>query len=59
MKADKRIQIRVTDAYVDDIRLIEDEYRLNQSQAIRKAVHDMAARIRNRRHRAEKGGKTE
>lgn len=59
MKADKRIQIRVTDAYVSDIRLIEDEYKLNQSQAIRKAVHDEAARIRRRRRQAEKGGNNE
>lgn len=57
MRADKRIQIRVTDAYVDDIRLISEEYRINQSQAIRKAVHDEAARIRRRRRKAEKGGK--
>lgn len=56
MKADKRVEFRVTDAYLDDIRLIEDEHKLSQSQAIRKAIHDMAARIRRKR-KAEKGGK--
>jgi Arc/MetJ-type ribon-helix-helix transcriptional regulator len=55
MEADKRIHIRVTDAYVADVRLIEDEYKLNQSQAVRKAIHDMAARIRTRKRKAEKG----
>lgn len=55
MKADKRVEFRVTDAYLDDIRLIEDEHKISQSQAIRKAIHDMAARIRRKR-KAEKGG---
>lgn len=51
MNADYRIEIRVTKAYLDDVALIAEEYDLKQSAAVRKAIHDLAATIRNRPRR--------